>query len=145
LLRGLLGSRKAIRLLANGQFAQGRLTDNSISRARAKKPPVMKLTFEFTDALGQLQQAVVKTSQTEHLEDNPFETIFATRRIPKTRCCWIPCQVNKVSTAKVRSRQMASGACSLPFCFHFRNGCRCGHIPVENPAMKCKVKREPVR
>ena len=83
-LQGLFSGRKAIQLLANGVMVQGLLTDKTATNTRVNKRPVMKLTFEFTDALGQLRQAVLKTADTERLEDNPFERIFYDPQNPKS-------------------------------------------------------------
>lgn len=75
-LASFWSGRKNVRLLVNGELAQGRLTDKSPTRTRVNNRTVFKMTFEFLDRNGQTRQAVAKTERPERLENNVFEPIF---------------------------------------------------------------------
>jgi hypothetical protein len=73
---GILLGRKSIRLLSRGELAQGRRLKKEATRMEENKRTVYKLTFEFTDALGQTRPCVIKTSRLERLEDDRVELIL---------------------------------------------------------------------
>lgn len=73
---GLRKGRKAIRLLTFGQQAQGSLKSKKATNHRVNKQAVHKMTFEFTDEMGRHHETVVKTHQTEQLEDDALEPLL---------------------------------------------------------------------
>ena len=75
-LPGLWQGWKNIRLLTNGETAQGTLVGKEPTNMRVNKQTVYKLTFEFTDRMGQARQAIAKTHLPEKLEANRSELLF---------------------------------------------------------------------
>jgi len=67
---------KNLRLLANGESAQGCLINKVPTNVKVNGRFVYKLTFQFTDLNGQTRQAIAKTNLPEKLEDNRSELLF---------------------------------------------------------------------
>ncbi len=76
---GLRAGRRAVRLLRDGELAQGRLVDKEATGARVNNQRVHKLTFEFTDADGSERRVVVRTHRTAALEDAVTEALVYDR------------------------------------------------------------------
>ncbi len=72
-----------VRLLRRGEIAQAKLRTKEATNTSVNKKTVYKLTFEFTDILGERRQAVAKTHEPERLEDDRLETVFYDSHNPK--------------------------------------------------------------
>jgi hypothetical protein len=73
---GLLTGRKGVRLLINGEVAEGRLISKQATNVKTNGRTVFKLTFEFKDSRGETRQAVARTEKPEKLEGDSPEPIF---------------------------------------------------------------------
>ena len=72
----LLTGRKGVRLLVNGEVAEGRLISKQATNVKTNGRTVFKLAFEFKDSRGETRQAVARTEKPEKLEANSAEPIF---------------------------------------------------------------------
>ena len=72
---GFRRGRKAVRLLVSGHQASGVLKSKEATSTQINKRTVYKLTFEFTDDVGQTHEAVAKTHEPEHLQDDDQEPL----------------------------------------------------------------------
>jgi hypothetical protein len=72
----VLQGRKNIRLLKDGETAQGTLVKKEATNMQVNRQTVYKLTFEFSDQSGQTRQATAKTYLPEKLEANRSELLF---------------------------------------------------------------------
>jgi len=70
-------------ILKNGIISKGKLISKSRTNTEINDQPVYKLTFEFKDSIGQMQQAVVKTHKTEALEDEAEEALMYLEETPQ--------------------------------------------------------------
>ena len=86
--------RKNLRLLANGELAQGRIVNKEATNESVNHCTVYKFTLEFTDVSGQVQHAVVKTEEVEKLEGKPFERLFYNPQDP-AHCVALDCLAGK--------------------------------------------------
>ncbi|EEF62120.1 DUF3592 domain-containing protein [Pedosphaera parvula] len=78
-LPGLWRGLKNIRLLANGEMAEGRLVSKTATNVQVNKRTVYELTFTFCDSQGQVRQASTKTHLPERLEDDRREVLVYDR------------------------------------------------------------------
>ncbi len=76
MLAGFLKGRRAVRLLANGEQAFGVLKSKKPTNTKINNRRVYKLTFEFTDQVGQTREATAKTHETERLQDDAEEPLL---------------------------------------------------------------------
>ena len=76
MLSGFRKGRKAVRLLANGEQAFGVLKSKEATNTRINNRRVYKLTFEFTDQIGQTNEVTAKTHEPEHLQDDAEEPLL---------------------------------------------------------------------
>jgi len=67
---------RTLSVLRRGKLASGKLIDKQRTSTVINNQPVYALTFEFTDANGNVRQAVIKTHLTGKVEDNPEELLF---------------------------------------------------------------------
>jgi hypothetical protein len=65
-----------LRLLKDGETAQGTLITKEPTNVKVNNRTVYKLTFEFSDQSGQTRQAIAKTYLPEKLEANRSELLF---------------------------------------------------------------------
>ena len=75
-LPGVRQGWKSIRLLKDGETAQGTLIKKEPTKVSVNRQMVYKLTFEFTDRSGQARQATAKTHLPDKLEANRSELLF---------------------------------------------------------------------
>jgi hypothetical protein len=75
-LNGLRRGRNNVRLLTNGELAEGRLISKERTNVRINNRTVYELTFTFKDSRGEVKQTVVKTNEPEKLEDDRLERVF---------------------------------------------------------------------
>jgi hypothetical protein len=73
---GLRSGRNAVRLLEHGEFARGRLVAKEATNTRINNQRVFRLTFEFEDARGATQKAVVRSHLLAALEDEETEPLM---------------------------------------------------------------------
>lgn len=76
---GLRTGRRAVRLLRDGELAQGRLVGKEVTGAKVNDQRVHKLTFVFADVDGSERHAVVRTHRTAALEDSATEALVYDR------------------------------------------------------------------
>jgi hypothetical protein len=73
---GFRSGLKGNRLLANGKIGSGRLISSEPTNTRINRRTVYKLTFEFTAEDGRTYQAVAKTHEPHHLQDEAEERLL---------------------------------------------------------------------
>jgi hypothetical protein len=86
IVAGLLRGRRHLRLLKTGRVAQGALVDKKPTSTRVNNRIVYKLTFEFSTPEGDRAQAVAKTHEPEHLEDESAEPLLYDPAKPWRAC-----------------------------------------------------------
>jgi hypothetical protein len=65
-----------VRLLVTGETAQAVFLSKEYTNVRINKQTVYKLTFQFTDKLGQTRRAIARTTTPEWLQSHPSELVF---------------------------------------------------------------------
>jgi len=80
---GLIKGKKANKFLKKGIVTKGELISKERTNVKINEQTVYKLTFKFKDTFGYEHEAIVKTHQTESLEDEKLETLMYMEENPK--------------------------------------------------------------
>lgn len=72
---GFRAGMRASYLLKHGEYTTGRLIDKQPTGASVNNQPVYKLNFEFRDGSNRKHEAIAKTHQPQHLEDEDHEPL----------------------------------------------------------------------